>query len=681
MAIGMPKIGDQGAALPPEDNEQRQEKLCEEIATIIRSVSGKYNLEIRNEMTEAEKLQQLMQGHDPDKAWFRHSETHPVTGQILSEYVYFPPQDLERVAEAKGKAAHEAGHVAVTRLGFVKRTDMTEAGLRALIMSAEEVPTDHSVIDRLPGAAEWLLEARRGSLRDGQEALRQYLEEHAGEWPKVSRMKQLSNLIVYAEYMSPEDWESREYSEEVKAAFEKIKKPLSEFGRLLPERGAAEKQVVVAAKARHKILKDKIWPVFRELVDEDIADEIAQNTLNGGKGSGGEGGANPEQAIENKLSAKGKKELEALREDPGAEMSPELVQEIQKIFESLPKEVQRQILERAMRVLAEIEDKIIEELRSQISDETVETNQETQEREQSEVEERRSVEDAKKIEAEIEEKRRFEQSNWQLATYNTYYDQVRDQSRELFEVLEEVLMPNVKTKTRRVTTGSKLNLKALYRFQSGLAAGATQIDDKIFEVTHQPEKKDYAFTIMVDMSGSMAGSKITEAFKGVVLLVETINRLGIKVELLGFKETLWEFKKFSEELNDAKRQQMSGIIHSARGDNYDGICLQDASKRMGQQAAMESFIIVISDGQPCGPRVWKGEDVGPNRYLTNAIGEILRDTDQHLVGIGLGPGTQFVSRFYPVSLPEVGIQELVKTLGGLLKDIVEHPETFRSKSV
>lgn len=242
MTIGMPKIGDQGTPPPAEDNEQQREKLRDEIAMIIRSVSGKYKLEIRNEMTEAEKLQQLMQGHDPDKAWFRHSETHPVTGQILHEYVYFPPQDLEREVEAKGKAAHEAGHVAVTRLGFIKRTEMVEAGLRSLIMSAEEVPTDHSVIDRLPGAAEWLREARRGSLRDGQETLQQYLEEHEGQWPKIPRMKQLSNLIVYAEYMSPEDWESREYSDGVKKAFEKIKQPLTEFGRLLPERGADEKK-------------------------------------------------------------------------------------------------------------------------------------------------------------------------------------------------------------------------------------------------------------------------------------------------------------------------------------------------------------------------------------------------------------------------------------------------------
>lgn len=454
-----------------------------------------------------------------------------------------------------------------------------------------------------------------------------------------------------------------------------------------------KKKVVTAAKARHKILKDKIWPVFKELVDEDVADNIAQNTV-GGEGTEGEGG-NPEQAIENELSAGGKAEMEQLRQNPGTEMSPELAGEIRKIFESLPKAIQQKILERAIRMIAEIEDKIIEELRSQISDETIETNHEVRVREEQEEAERHAEADRDKIEQEIE-KKKIEQLDKDLNVYNQYFDAVRDLSRELFEKLEDVLVPNVKTKTRRVTTGQKLNLKALYRFKSGLAAGATQIDDKIFEVTHQPEKKDYVFTILCDLSGSMSvRGKIQEAFKAVILFAETINRLGIRVEVLGFEDILIEYKSFAKELDNEVRLKMQGMLLEPSGenpggrnsgDNWDGPCLREASGRLGAQAGHDRFLIVISDGQPAGgaPLRKRGgayifEEA--REALREAVEDIMGQTDQKLIGIGLGPDTAFVKDYYPVSLPGVKIKELVKTLGQLVEDLIEHPESFRSKQI
>ena len=59
-----------------------------------------------------------------------------------------------------------------------------------------------------------------------------------------------------------------------------------------------------------------------------------------------------------------------------------------------------------------------------------------------------------------------------------------------------------------------------------------------------------------------------------------------------------------------------------------------------------------------------------------AVADVLRNTDQKLIGVGIGPNTEFVKMFFPTSL-NVGVEELVEVLGNLLEDMIMNPDKYR----
>ena len=196
-----------------------------------------------------------------------------------------------------------------------------------------------------------------------------------------------------------------------------------------------------------------------------------------------------------------------------------------------------------------------------------------------------------------------------------------------------------------------------------------------------PEKKDYVFTLLVDLSGSMNGEKITETFKAVVLLSEVLNRLGMKFQVLGFQDEVINFKDFNKEFSDDGRNRMSGMLaevsnqnpggHNKSSYNDDGPCLLEASSDLEKQSGKKKFLIVFSDGQPSGRRS-NAED------LHKAVSLILEKTDQKLVALGLGRGTEHVKNFYPNSIPDITVSKLPEVLGGLLEDIIRNPGRYKN---
>ena len=190
------------------------------------------------------------------------------------------------------------------------------------------------------------------------------------------------------------------------------------------------------------------------------------------------------------------------------------------------------------------------------------------------------------------------------------------------------------------------------------------------------EEKDYAITLMFDLSGSMRGDKIEEAFKSAIVLSETLQSLNIKFEVVGFQDKILEFKTFDEELNDDMRRKLTQLPlevensnpngNNQSADNNDGECLREASKSLGHRMEQNKFLIVLSDGNP----VMRGKSNSQlNRELNNAVEYITQNTNQKLLGVGLLSNA--VSRFYPNNIPNVGVEDLTETLGEVLRDMIE----------
>ncbi|MCO4746372.1 MAG: hypothetical protein KC912_16365 [Proteobacteria bacterium] len=181
-----------------------------------------------------------------------------------------------------------------------------------------------------------------------------------------------------------------------------------------------------------------------------------------------------------------------------------------------------------------------------------------------------------------------------------------------------------------------------------------------------PSKRDPAFMIFLDLSGSMNGDRIHHGFRGVVLCCEVLERLQIPFAVYGFQDQVVPFKDFATALDPTTRERIGTMPAEVRGNrkgghnrpqhNWDGPCLLRAADLLEEYPAHERMLLLISDGEPSGPSDADGA-------LKRAVAQVRKGTDIHLVGIGLGPGTDHVERYYPDAIANVSLERFPQALG------------------
>lgn len=727
---------DDPTAGSPERGKKRLE-LQDRLQSLIRAISRRPDLVVTTEVSPQTQFQMMREGKDARREWFREARIDQKTNKRVGELVHIPEQIFEINENiAKGKGAHEAGHVAITRHGeFVPDRIIQELGFHSLLAAMEERPTDHVVRTRYPGAGGWIDEARRNNTEEAVIATRG--EDTLG---RIPRFAQLCDLIVHEPHYG--GIFPGYYSKEILDVYEKIRKDVEEVENTLPHENASELDVINQAKKRYKIVHSKIWPAVESLVEHDqkeeglsqmlrqLLDQLLQK-MSEQPGDQGEGGNRPQEQsgggqqekpdILDSLSAETKDKLQKILDaalqrangepsgeqpaDQADEVAPsssgtqtpkkferkdippealnELRKDLEQIWENLPPEKKDLLQKKALEALEDFEDSIVRELSGKLTGTPAETHEEHARREEAEEKDaqKKAVEGRIKKElAEIEHKQAALGRSKDI--YETIYHEMSKLDLELYNRLEEIFTPNVKRGASLRLTGARLNMPAVFRWQARREAGAQTMDNKIFEVLVHPEKRDYAITLLVDLSGSMQGEKIQKTFKAVVLLGEVLNRLGVKNEILGFQDEVIDFKHFGEILDDTLRKKISGMIAEVGGDNPgghnrpsyndDGPCLTEASRGLEQEHAKEKFLLVLSDGNPEGRH-------SNSRDLENAVSEILSTTGQKLVGIGLGSETDHVKKFYPTSLPSIDINALPQVLGDLLEDLIKNPQKYQHR--
>lgn len=185
----------------------------------------------------------------------------------------------------------------------------------------------------------------------------------------------------------------------------------------------------------------------------------------------------------------------------------------------------------------------------------------------------------------------------------------------------------------------------------------------VFKTRTDRNEMDTALTLLVDLSGSMSGSKVSMARDVVIAFCEALDRTGISYEVLGFcngwpdhiKELndvdttrwfkdfnrLWPlhmavFKHFDERLHDAKGA-IARISNVAGGDNTDGEAVLLANARLQSRPDKRKVLMVLSDGLPAA------NGSGLEQHLADVISEI-EASNTDVIGIGIKDDS--VERFY-----------------------------------
>lgn len=199
-------------------------------------------------------------------------------------------------------------------------------------------------------------------------------------------------------------------------------------------------------------------------------------------------------------------------------------------------------------------------------------------------------------------------------------------------------------------------------------------DSRVFRRKQENRSHDTAATLLIDCSGSMGGTKIHTAMSAAYALSQTLERVGIKHEVIGFTtdgfgigrlkgltgsmiraeemkigkrfsrvEALYMpiFKGFEERLTtEVKRRFAAAPMLCDLANNIDGESVEVAGWRLLGQKASRRVLLVMSDGQPAA----EGNHHEQVMHLESTIRKL---GDMRVETVGIGIMSDAVRHYYP----------------------------------
>jgi cobaltochelatase CobT len=211
--------------------------------------------------------------------------------------------------------------------------------------------------------------------------------------------------------------------------------------------------------------------------------------------------------------------------------------------------------------------------------------------------------------------------------------------------------------------------------------------------------RDTVVTLLIDNSGSMRGRPITVAATCADILARTLERCGVKVEILGFTTRAWKGGQSREAWLQAGKPQGPGRLNDLRHiiykgadepwrrarrnlglmmregllkENIDGEALTWAHARLIARPESRKILMMISDGAPVDDSTLS---VNPGNYLERHLRQVIEEIETRspveLIAIGIGHD---VTRYYRRAVTIVDAEELAGAMTEQLASLFdEHP--------
>ena len=208
-----------------------------------------------------------------------------------------------------------------------------------------------------------------------------------------------------------------------------------------------------------------------------------------------------------------------------------------------------------------------------------------------------------------------------------------------------------------------------------------------FKQERDTEFRDTVVTLLIDNSGSMRGRPITVAAMSADILARTLERCGVKVEILGFTTRSWKGGQAREQWVNEGKPKDPGRINDLRHiiyknadqpwrrarknlglmlregllkENIDGEALLWAHQRLLSRPEQRRILMVISDGAPVDDATLSAN---PGNYLERHLREVIHwieaRSDVELTAIGIGHD---VTRYYRRAVTLIDPEELGGTM-------------------
>jgi len=208
--------------------------------------------------------------------------------------------------------------------------------------------------------------------------------------------------------------------------------------------------------------------------------------------------------------------------------------------------------------------------------------------------------------------------------------------------------------------------------------------------------RDTVVTLLIDNSGSMRGRPITVAAMSADILARTLERCGVKVEILGFTTRSWKGGSSRENWvgqgkpkNPGRLNDLRHIIYKSADmpwrrarpslglmlregllkENIDGEALLWAHNRLPRRPEQRRILMVISDGAPVDDATLSAN---PGNYLERHLREVINfietKSDVELTAIGIGHD---VTRYYKRAVTIIDAEELGGTMMASLAELFD----------
>ncbi len=220
---------------------------------------------------------------------------------------------------------------------------------------------------------------------------------------------------------------------------------------------------------------------------------------------------------------------------------------------------------------------------------------------------------------------------------------------------------------------------------------ARVVVDPLHPLSFKQEKettfRDTIVSLLIDNSGSMRGRPITVAAMSADILARTLERCGVKVEILGFTTRAWKggmsrerwvaegkpknpgrlndlrhiiYKDAEQPWRRARRSLGLMLREGLLKENIDGEALLWAHHRLLGRPEQRRIMMVISDGAPVDDATLSAN---PGNYLERHLRDVIRwietQSPVEVTAIGIGHD---VTRYYRRAVTLVDAEELGGTM-------------------
>jgi cobaltochelatase CobT len=218
--------------------------------------------------------------------------------------------------------------------------------------------------------------------------------------------------------------------------------------------------------------------------------------------------------------------------------------------------------------------------------------------------------------------------------------------------------------------------------------------------------RDTVVTLLLDNSGSMRGRPITVAATCADILARTLERCGVKVEILGFTTRAWKGGQSREAWlaagkppNPGRLNDLRHIIYKSADapwrrarknlglmmregllkENIDGEALDWAHKRLLARTEQRKILMMISDGAPVDDSTLS---VNAGNYLERHLRWVIEDIETRspveLIAIGIGHD---VTRYYRRAVTIVDAEELGGAMTDKLAELFDENEPVEPRRI